>query len=154
MLNEEFHWGVEWWLQYLPTWNGVSFLYESHWLSSMECQLFPDASDIGFGCYFQGHWCQDKFTDTHYWRGLCMLTGESCMALPWLWLSGGDHFRGKRILVHCDNTSVVQIMSKCSSMSKSMMVLVHSLVLFGMENNFDLHLQHIPGVKHGIANTL
>ena len=31
------------------------------------------------------------------------------------------------------------------------MVLVHSLVLLGMQNNFDLCLQHMPGVNSGIA---
>ena len=38
-LNEEFRWYVDWWLQYLPTWNGVSLLYEPHWLTSTECHL-------------------------------------------------------------------------------------------------------------------
>ena len=65
-----------------------------------------------------------------------------------------DLFRGKRILVHCDNASVVQIMNKCSSKSKSMMVLVHSLILFSMQNNFNLCLQHIPRVNNGIADAL
>ena len=66
----------------------------------------------------------------------------------------GDHFRGRRILVHCENTSVAQIMTKCSSRSKSMMVLVCSLVLFGMQNNFDLLLQHISRVNNGRADAL
>ena len=35
-----------------------------------------------------------------------------------------------------------------------MMVLVHSLAMFGMQNNFDLHLQHIPEVNNGIADVL
>ena len=35
-----------------------------------------------------------------------------------------------------------------------MMVLVHSLVLFGMQDYFNLWLQHIPGVNNGIANAL
>ena len=65
-LNQEFHWDVDWWLQYLPTWNGVSLFYKLHWLTSMECQLFTDASNFGFGCYFQGHWCQGKFPATGF----------------------------------------------------------------------------------------
>ena len=65
-----------------------------------------------------------------------------------------DHFRGKRILVYCDNTFVVQIMTKCSSRSKFMMVLVCSLVLFGMQNIFNLCLQHISRVNNGIADAL
>ena len=66
----------------------------------------------------------------------------------------GDQFKGKRILVHCNNTSVIQIMTKGSSKSKSMMVLVCSLAMFGMQNNFNLYLQHIPRVNNGIADAL
>ena len=82
--------------------------YISPMLTSMECQLFTDASDVGFGCYFQDHWCQGKFPETFQdwlmsinWRELYGIT----MALA-IW---GDHFRGKRILLHCDNTPVLQI---------------------------------------------
>ena len=35
-----------------------------------------------------------------------------------------------------------------------MMVLVCSLVLFGVQNNFDLCLQHITRVNNSIADTL
>ena len=80
------------------------------------------------------------------WRELYTVT----MALA-IW---GDQFKGKRILVHCDNTSIMQIMAKCSSKSKSMMVLVHSLAIFGMQHNFNLCLQHIPRVNNGIADAL
>ena len=80
------------------------------------------------------------------WRELYAIT----MALA-IW---GDQFKGKRILVHCDNASVIQIMAKGSSKSKSMMVLVRSLAMFGMQHNFDLHLQHIPEVNNGIADAL
>ena len=63
------------------------------------------------------------------WRELYAIT----MALT-IW---GDQFKGKRILVHCDNASIIQIMTKCSSKSKSMMVLVCSLAMLGMQNNFE-----------------
>ena len=33
-LNQEFHRDVKWWLCYLPSWNGVSLFYESHWLTN------------------------------------------------------------------------------------------------------------------------
>ena len=64
----------------------------------------------------------------------------------------GDQFKGKGILVHCHNAFVMQIMAKCSSKSKSMVVLVCSLAMFGIKHNFNLHLQHIPGVENGIAD--
>ena len=68
-LNQEFCRHIDWWLHHLPTWNGVSLLHESLWLTSVECQLFTDASGVGFGCYFQGHWCQAKFLDACFWDG-------------------------------------------------------------------------------------
>ena len=60
-LSAEFQGDVEWWLTYLPTWNGVSFLYDEEWTSSPDVELFTDASNRGFGCYFQGEWCQGTF---------------------------------------------------------------------------------------------
>ena len=153
-LNQEFQRDIDWWLCYLPTCNGVSLLYKSHWFTSAECHLFTNASEVGFSCYFQGHWCQGKFPGAHFqdrlmsinWRELHTLT----MALA-IW---GNWFKGKRILVHCDNTSIMQIMAKCSSKSKFMMVLVHSLTMFSMQYNFDLCLQHILRVDNGVADAL
>ena len=50
----------------------------------------------------------------------------------------GSHFHSKRILTHCNHSSAMQIMAKCSSRSKSMMVLVHSLFMLGMKHNCDI----------------
>ena len=153
-LNQEFHRDIDWWLHYLPTWNWVSLWYESYWLTSMEYQLFTNASDVGFSCYFQGHWCQGKFPDIFFQDGLMSINWRELYTITMASAIWGDQFRGKRILVHCNNASIMQIMAKYSSKSKSMMVLVHSLTMFGMWNNFDLHLQHIPGINNGITNAL
>ena len=121
---------------------------------NMECQLFTDSSDVGFSCYFHGHWCQGKFPEPCFQDGLMSINWRELYGITMALAIWGDQFRGKRILVHCDNTSIVQIMTKCSSRSKSMMVLVCSLLLFGMQNNFDLCLQHIPRVNNSTANAL
>ena len=113
-----------------------------------------DASDKGFGYYFQGHWCHGKFSDACFQDGLMSINWRELYAITMALAIWGYHCRGKGILVHWDNASFVQIMAKCSSKSKSMMVLVQSLVMFGMQNNFDLCLQHIPGVDNSIADTL
>ena len=154
-LNQEFCRDIDWWLCYLPTWNGGQpFVWvplaHQHGMSAFHwCQWH-----VVFSCYFQGHWCQGEFPEACFWDGP--------MSINWRELYDhhhgpsylGDQFKGKRILVHCDNASVMQIMAKCSSRSKSMMVLVCSLAMFGMQNNFDLCLQHIPGVNNGIADDL
>ena len=60
-LNAEFWQDIKWWLTYLPTWNGVSYLYDTDWTNIPDVELITDASDKGFGCYFQGQWCQGTF---------------------------------------------------------------------------------------------
>ena len=40
-LNAEFWGDVEWWLTYIPTWNRVSFLYDTEWTSIQKSMLPP-----------------------------------------------------------------------------------------------------------------
>ena len=114
-LNAEF-WGyIEWWLTYLPSWNGVTFLYEADWTNTPDMELFMDASDKGFSCYFQGQWCWGIFPPQSFgdkqmsinWHELYAVT----MALA-LW---GPQLKGKHLLFHCNNTSVVHIMARAFS---------------------------------------
>ena len=131
-LNAEFQGDIEWWLTYLPSWNRVSFLYEADWTSAPDVELFMDASNKGFGCYFQGQWCQETFLAQSFgdkqmsinWHELYVVT----MALA-LW---GPQLAGKCLLFHCNNASMVHIMARASSHSKTMMVLVHTFTLLAM----------------------
>ena len=66
----------------------------------------------------------------------------------------GSHFQGRRTLLHYDNSSEVQIMSKCSFRSMSMMVLICFPVMLGMKHNFHICLQHIPSVYNAVADAL
>ena len=153
-LSAEFWEDIEWWLTYLPMWNGVSFLYDEEWTDSPDMELFTDASDKGFGCYFQGEWCQGTFPLHSFgdkqmsinWHELYMVT----MALV-LW---GPQLAGKRLLIHCDNASVVHIMAKASSCSKTMMVLVHTFMLLAMQHNIHIKVQHIAGLNNKVADAL
>ena len=117
-------------------------------------QLFTDASDVGFSCYFQGHWCQGKFPDSHFQDRLISMNWRELYTIAMALAIWGDQFKGNRIMVHCDKNIHHANHGQSYSKSKSMMVLVHSLTMFGMQYNFDLHPQHIPRVDSGIANAL
>ena len=117
-------------------------------------ELFTDASDKGFGCYFQGQWCQGTFPQQAFkdqqmsinWCELYAVT----MALA-LWRT---QLKGKHLLFHWDNASVVHIMAKASTHSKTMMALVHTFTLLSMQHNIHVHIQHITGVNNDIADAL
>ena len=151
-LNAEFWDDIEWWLTYLPSWNQVSFLYDADWTSTLDMELFTDASDKGFGGYFQGQWCQGTFP----WQSF----GDQQMTINWcklyavtmalaLW---GPWLKGKHLLFHCDSASIVHIMAKASTRSKTMMALVHIFTLLAMQHNVQVHIQHITGVCNDVAD--
>ena len=80
------------------------------------------------------------------WCVLCAVTMALALWGPWL--------KGKCLLFHCDNTSVVHIMAKASTRSKTMMALVHTFTLLAMQHNVQVHIQHITGVSNDIVDAL
>ena len=46
---------IEWWLKFLPTWNGVEVI-QAPPVSSCDIRLYTDASDIGLGGFYNGEW--------------------------------------------------------------------------------------------------
>ena len=117
-------------------------------------ELFTDASDKGFGCYFQGQWCQGTFPHQSF--------GDQQMSINWCGLYAATmalvlwdlQLKGKHLLFHCDNASVVHIMAKASMCSKTMMALVHTFMLLAMQHNVQVHIQHITGVCNDMTDAL
>ena len=66
----------------------------------------------------------------------------------------GPQLAGKHLLFHCNNASVVHIMAKASSCSKTMMALVHTFTLLAMQHNVHIKVQHIAGLNNEVADTL
>ena len=54
---------LDWWLAFLPTWNGTSYILEASWSTSPSMSLFTDASGIlGWGVYWSGNWIQARWS--------------------------------------------------------------------------------------------
>ena len=47
---------IDWWLRFAREWNRKSFFLSHEWTPSPAFQLYTDASQLGYGCYWQGHW--------------------------------------------------------------------------------------------------
>ncbi|KAL9964522.1 hypothetical protein ACROYT_G028176 [Oculina patagonica] len=112
-LNVEARRDVAWWLKFLPLWNGRAIIPDPFWSRSPDLELFTDASGgLGFGIYFQGHWLNGSWPPnladrSIQWKELYPIA-LACL----LW---GPLWRGKKLLFHCDNQSVVDIWAKGSS---------------------------------------
>ena len=118
---------IQWWIEYLPTWNGVSVMYDTIWSSNINLHLWSDASDVGIGGYFDGRWLAAPLTDhikrqTIAWRELYALV----VALS----TWSQHIQHKRILFYIDNAAIVHIINNGCSKNKDLMTLVRSLFFY------------------------
>ena len=145
---------LAWWLKFLPIWNGVSIFYEEHWENNIDLHLWTDASNIGFGAYFQGAWVAQKysgrftaFLENHInWREMYALVSA---AATW-----GHKLAGKRVLFHCDNLVTVSCIQSGKSKDSNMMRLIRSLFLICGVNNFECNSIYVAGMENDITDSL
>ena len=151
-LSQEAKLDLKWWLEVLPQWSGGSLILESHWTSSSTMELFTDASgNEGWGAYWTGRWI------SAHWS-----TPQTTMSIAWKELyaivlsahSWGSLWQRRKIRVHCDNQTVVDIWESGTSKSPEIMALVRMLFFCAAHNNFNVCVQHIPGVNNVIADAL
>ena len=86
----------------------LAFFLDPNWTPAPDLQLFTDASGtLGFGGYWDGAWFSQVWPPHLLsmpieWKEL-YATVITCEA----W---GHHWSGKRIMFHCDNQAIVQVL--------------------------------------------
>ena len=125
--------------------------------TSHDLELFTDASGtIGFGGYFRGNWFQDRWP-TNVWSSpdveisMALLELVPIVVSVKLW---GRHWQGKKIMMHCDNQSVVAIIRKGRSKIPAINRLMRALTLESATHNFFITAQYIPSKENSIADSL
>ena len=63
-LNSDARADIEWWANYLPTWNGRHRILDPLSTHCNEIEVFTDASgDLGFGIFNRGQWVSEQWPD-------------------------------------------------------------------------------------------
>lgn len=145
------------WLQFLSSWNGISFFYNDFVSLPDDIQLYTDAApSIGFGGYYGGKWFASawppEFRPTQF-EGFsvasCELYPIIIAAILW-----GHEWSKKCILIHSDNAAVVDIINKGRSRSPVITQFLRRLTLISAQKQFIMRAAHIPGYKNAIADSL
>ncbi|XP_053403684.1 uncharacterized protein LOC123554801 [Mercenaria mercenaria] len=70
-LNKGIKLDLEMWLRFFRNCNGISVFHDRFWLSNDDEQLYTDSSGgIGFGIWFNGHWCHARWPVAWHSNGL------------------------------------------------------------------------------------
>lgn len=58
------------------------------------------------------------------------------------------------VILHCDNSDVVQVINKTSSKDSNSMILMRRLMVLSLKNNIHFSARHFPGVYNTAADIL
>ncbi|KAL0194682.1 hypothetical protein M9458_008254, partial [Cirrhinus mrigala] len=147
------------WQQFLSSWNGISFFYNDYVSQPEDIQLYTDAApSTGFGGYYSGRWFASEWPPEFSHLAQQSDSPSSTLfeiypviiaAILW-----GHEWSKHIILIHSDNSAVVDIINKGRSRSPTIMQFIRRLTLISAQNQFLIRAAHIPGYHNSIADSL
>ena len=155
-VNKSIRGDLNMWLDFLKNYNGVSIFRDQVEVSNQDLEFFTDAAaSIGMGIYMNGKWTQAKWGDNfkEETKGNNITFLEYFPILVALHMFGNE-IKNKKVMFHCDNAAVVEIINKQTSKCPRVMDLVRPLVLKCMELNTVIRAKHIKGVNNTIADAI
>lgn len=148
---------LNFWSLFLAQWNGISFFYNEEEESSEAMQFFTDAApSVGFGGFFEGEWFAGA------WPVEMQVLPQECKSIALfelypivvaasLW---GDKWARRKISVRCDNEATVQVINKGRSSISIINKFIRRLTWLGLQGNFVMRAEFIPGKQNRIADAL
>jgi len=119
-LNSSIRADLVMWSDLLQSWNGVSIIQSP--VSSINLNLFTDASFLGLGVYFDGAWISLPWPINVSSFNIATLELFAVYAAIFTW---GDSLSNRQITIYTDNEAIVYVWSFGSSRDKSLMTLFH-----------------------------
>lgn len=140
------------WEKFLLSHNGRSFFLNDFWLSSIDIDLYTDASStIGYGAvlhrkWFFGTW-EREFRDLHI--NILELYPITAALLTW-----GHLLSNHCITIYTDNQALSYILNKQTSPCPKIMHMIRALVLCCIKHNILFRAFHIFGIDNCLADNL
>ena len=156
-VNAEMQGDLQMWLTFLKH-SAVfcrPFLDYSSTLVADEIDMYSDASGkIGMGALCGKAWMYmlwptqfiQKYKPSIEYLELYAVTAA---VLTWI-----TEFKNRRIILFCDNRSVVDMINMTSTSCKNCMVLIRLIVLKGLIENVRIFARHVEGKKNSYADSL
>ena len=152
-LNQEARQDILWWLEFLPKWNGMSFILQWEWTLANDLNLFTDASGtIVFGIYHQGEWLAEPWPD-HIIQSVYSIQWKELFPIFVVATIWGHQWSTKKILFHSDNQTVVDIWQNGSVKCPYLAHLLRQIFFLCAKYSFSINIVHIPG-KYNILSDL
>jgi len=138
---------LEWWTQYLPTWNGVSIWPTTDTICCTDSSPFGFGFHAGEGDQFAlGRWPHEIVQ----WH----INVKELLTVELACCYRGPHWKGKTVLFGSDSTTVVAIINRGTSRTPRLMAIRRRIAAIAARHSFTIRAIHIPGVKNRWADEL
>ena len=156
-VNNEMREDLSMWLTFLlhPSVFCRPFLDFSSWIIADEVDMYSDASGkIGLGALCGSSWTHKLWSQDFFYQKkpsieYLELYGITTAVLLWI-----NRFKNRRVIIFCDNKSIVDMINTTSSSCKNCMVLIRLIVLKGLVENVRIFAKHVEGSKNDLADSL
>lgn len=145
------------WKYFLDAWNCVSFFYDDFASHPEDIQLYTDAApSVGYGGFYQGRWFAavwppEMFAMRPDGPSSALFEIYPIVVAALLW---GSEWSGRCILIHSDNSAVVEILNKGRTRCPAISQFLQRLTLISAFNQFLIKAAHVPGHSNAIADSL
>ena len=157
-VNAEMQRDLTMWLQFLcqPTIYSHPFL-DFNEIRANEVDMFSDASAsaiLGMGATCQSSWMFKQWNYDFIKQYEPSIEYLELYALVAGVLTWSTSFRNRRIILFCNNQSVVEMINATSSRYKNCMVLIRKFVLHTLTENVRIYAKHVRGVDNFYSDSL
>ena len=147
---------LEMWLQFLSHQTAYCRPFLDYHLktSSVELDLYTDASStLGCGGYYKNEWFQAEWGDEHPEIkpsiNYLELYAVTVAIINWI-----EHFKNRKVVLFCDNMSVVHMINNTASKCKNCMFLLRLITLKSLVFNTKITAKHVEGISNVLADKL
>ena len=138
---------INWFLKFLPLYNGVTFFYQKPINHSIEL----DASLQGI----EARWGPEVYALTiplgHINLNIVHLEMLNILAALRVWQ---EAWRNSKVAIACDNLAVVQVLNSGKTRDLTLAAIARNIQFQIAKMNIDLKVSHIPGKVNIIADLL
>ena len=161
-LDSEFRQDCQMWLAFLQDVPDMvkycrPFVDMAETVVATELGFHTDSSTskiLGFGGVCQQQWFYSRWEKGYiklYKPSIAYLELYAVCVGIYIW---SDKFRNSRVVLHCDNSSVMQMVNNTTSGCPKCMHLVRMLVLRGLEYNFRIFARYISTKSNDLVDSL
>ena len=139
---------IDWWLRFLPQWNGVSVIKQQEKGESIH--IYTDASDYQFGCYipYLQQWISSSLP-----LPLADIVAKELYAVCVTLYTWPHILKKKSCVFHCDNMAVVSMIKSHTTKHEQSIVLLRSMFFVCSLFDISIDSEFIP-TEANIADSL